>query len=84
MEGEIQSSRFNKSAIHSLIVFTVTIIALQFNAPYILVISFSIFLTGNIIAGWKKKHYLPLAQTALLFALGTELIFTRLFTVPLP
>jgi tripartite-type tricarboxylate transporter receptor subunit TctC len=84
MGGEKQSSRFNKPATLSLIMFALTIIALQFNAPYILVISVSIFLIGNIIAGWDKAHYLPLAQTALLFALGTELIFTRLFTVPLP
>ncbi len=84
MEDEIQSLRFNKPAIQSLLVFAVTIIALQFNMPYILVISLSIFLIGNIIAGWEKKHYLPLAQTALIFALSTELIFTRLFTVPLP
>jgi tripartite-type tricarboxylate transporter receptor subunit TctC len=84
MGGEKQSSRFNKPATLSLIVFALTIIALQFNVPFILVISISIFLIGNIIAGWDKAHLLPLAQTALLFALGTELIFTRLFTVPLP
>lgn len=84
MGDEKQSSRFNKPATLSLIVFALTIIALQFNVPYILVISVSIFLIGNIIAGWEKTQILPLTQTALLFALGTELIFTRLFTVPLP
>lgn len=82
--GEIQSSRFNKPASQSLGVFILTILALQFNLPYVLVISISIFVIGNIIAGWDKKQLLPIAQTAILFSLGTELIFTRLFTVPLP
>ncbi len=82
MGGEKQSSRFNKPATLSLIMFALTIIALQFNAPYILVISGSIFLIGNIIAGWDKAHFLPRAQTVLLFALGTELILTCVVTVP--
>ena len=84
MGGEKQSSRFNKPAALSLILFALTMLALQLNVPYVLVISVSIFLIGNVIAGWKKSYYLPLTQTALLFALGTELIFTRIFTVPLP
>jgi len=80
----IGSSRLTIPALATLGQFILAIFALQIGAPYLLVMVLSIFLIGGAICRWKRSSLLPLVQIALIFGLATELIFTRIFTVPLP
>lgn len=43
-----------------------------------------VFICGAVISGWQRHRWPVLAEIALLAGLGSEFIFTRIFTVALP
>ena len=57
---------------------------LQFGLPYGLVTSPALFLLGATLVSWNRAKLISVAQMALFFALGSEYVFTTLFSVPLP
>lgn len=71
-------------AIVAASIMVLYIACLQFGLPYGLVTSPAIFLLGGTLASWQKPKLLSIVQMALLFGLGSEYIFTTLFSVPLP
>lgn len=77
-------TRLNKTGLTCLALLCLYVLSLQFNAPFIVATAVSIFLMGAAIAQWRTNRLCSIAQIALLVALGTELIFTKLFAVPLP
>lgn len=79
-----EPTRFNNSGFICLALLCAYVLSLQFNTPYIVATAATIFLMGGTIAKWRPNRLFSIAQIALLVALGTELIFTKLFDVPLP
>lgn len=65
-------------------IMLVYVACLQFGLPYGLVTTPALFLLGATLAGWQRAKLISLAQMAFLFALGSEYVFTTLFSVPLP
>ena len=60
------------------------VLLLQLGVPFVISTTVSIFLVGATISSWDKKWLFSIGQLGLLFSLGLELVFTQLFTVPLP
>lgn len=61
------------------------VIALQSELiPFAIITAVMIFLIGSAISKWNQTHRIALIELALLTALGTEFIFTRIFSVTLP
>jgi putative tricarboxylic transport membrane protein len=60
------------------------IICLEFDVAYAIATGLALFLIGATIAEWQRPKLIPIAQMALLFTLGSEFIFTTIFSVPLP
>jgi len=60
------------------------IMGLQFGLPYGLVTAPALFLLGATLSEWQRSRMVSIAQMALLFALGSEYIFTTVFSVSLP
>lgn len=60
------------------------IACLQIGLPYGLVTSPALFLLGATLSGWQRPKLVSIVQMALLFGLGSEYVFTTLFSVPLP
>lgn len=60
------------------------IASLQVGLPYGLVTAPALFLLGATLSEWQRPRMVSIAQMALLFALGSEYIFTTVFSVPLP
>jgi tripartite-type tricarboxylate transporter receptor subunit TctC len=79
-----ESSGEVKVALMAASIMILYIACLQFGLPYGLATTPALFLLGNTLAGWQKSKLISIAQTALLFGLGSEYIFTTLFSVPLP
>lgn len=52
--------------------------------PFAIASTVMVVIVGNIMSGWQPQYRLVLFQLALLTGFGTDLIFTKLFTVPLP
>jgi hypothetical protein len=74
-----------KPAVFSLLALTVYVLSLQFfNFPYAFATSAMIFVIGGLISGWDRKHFPTLLEVALLTGLGSEFVFTQIFTVVLP
>ena len=66
----------------AIMIFYIT--CLQFGLPYGLVTAPALFLLGGTLAGWQRAKLISIVQMALLFGLGSEYIFTTLFSVLLP
>ena len=60
------------------------IACLQLGLPYGMVTTPALFLLSATLAGWQRTKLIPIAQLALFFGLGSEFVFTTLFSVPLP
>lgn len=57
---------------------------LQLGLPYALATAPALFLIGATLAEWRRPRLLAITRMALLFALGSEYVFTTVFSVPLP
>lgn len=71
-------------ALTALVVFVAYIACLQLGLPYVIATAPAIFILGATIAKWDRQRLFSIGQLALLFALGSEFVFVRIFTVPLP
>lgn len=78
------SSSSRSMAVISAGIMLAYIACLQFGLPYGLVTAPTLFLLGATLSEWQRSRLIPLAQMALLFALGSEFVFTTVFSVPLP
>ncbi len=78
------SSGDRRLAIGAIAILVVYVASLQIGASYLYATVPAIFLIGMAIARGAKEKLLPVAQLALLFSLGSEFIFTEIFSVPLP
>ena len=81
---QFEATRFDMTGIICLALLCGYVLLLQFSAPFIIATAAAIFLMGGTIAQWRVERLFSIAQIALLVALGTELVFTNLFSVPLP
>jgi tripartite-type tricarboxylate transporter receptor subunit TctC len=79
-----QTTRFNLTGWICLGLLCGYVALLQLHVPYVIATAAFIFLMGGTISGWKFSRMLSIIQIALLFSVGTEFVFTRLFSVPLP
>ena len=59
------------------------VLLLQF-IPFAIATPLAIFLLGATIANWKMARLVPISLIAIVMGIGIELIFTKVFTVPLP
>jgi len=84
--GESSKSGAGESMIALMAAFIMVLYVgcLQFGLPYGLVTTPALFLLGATLSGWQRSKLFSVAQMALLFALGSEYVFTTLFSVPLP
>ncbi len=71
-------------ALTALGMLVLYIACLQWGLPYVIATTPAIFILGATIAGWDRRRLFSIGQLALLFALGSEFVFARIFTVPLP
>ena len=71
-------------ALVAAVIMLVYVACLQLGLPYGLVTTPALFLLGATLADWQRSKLISIAQMALLFALGSEYVFTNLFSVPLP
>ena len=82
---EKETSQPIKLAVLCFAILVAYILLLQFAPlPFALTTSAMVFLSGAAIAAWDRKRLVNLAIIALLCGLGSEVIFTQIFTVPLP
>lgn len=72
------------TALVALAVFVGYVVCLQFGVPYATATALAIFILGATIASWNRERLFSIGQLALLFALGSEFVFVRIFSVPLP
>ena len=79
-----ESSGEARVALMAAVIMVLYIACLQFGLAYGLVTTPALFLLGATLAGWQRSKLIPVAQMALFFALGSEFVFTTLFSVPLP
>ena len=79
-----EALRFNRTGLICLGLLCGYVSALQFNTPYVVATAVVIFLMGGTIAQWVTSRLFSIAQIACLVALGTELVFTQIFKIPLP
>ncbi len=73
-----------RGALMAAAIMILYIACLQLGLPYGLVTAPALFLLGATLAGWQQSKLVSIVQMALLFGLGSEYIFTTLFSVPLP
>jgi len=52
--------------------------------PFAIATSAMIFAVGGLVATWATSHLRVLAEIALLTGFGTELVFSKIFSVVLP
>jgi tripartite-type tricarboxylate transporter receptor subunit TctC len=81
---EEQASKSGSVAMVAAGIMLGYIMSLQLGMPYGLVTAPALFLLGAALSEWQRRRLIPIAQMALLFALGSEYIFTTVFSVPLP
>ena len=81
---ESRSSTSRSIALVSAGIMLGYIACLQFGLPYGLVTAPALFLLGATLSEWQRPRMVSIVQMALLFALGSEYIFTTVFSVPLP
>ena len=74
----------SRVAIVAAAIMILYIACLQLGLPYGLVTSPALFLLGATLASWQQSKLVSIVQMALLFGLGSEYIFTTVFSVPLP
>ena len=77
-------SENSKLAILIVAILLTYIICLQLGVSYVYATIPAIFLIGINLAEWNKQKLLPVAQLSILFSLGSEFVFTVIFSVPLP
>lgn len=82
--GSSDVVRFNRTGMLCLLLLGGYVLLLQFSVPYAIATAAVIFLMGGTIAHWRPERLVSIGQIALLVALSTDLIFTKLFSVPLP
>ncbi|MEM7698556.1 MAG: tripartite tricarboxylate transporter substrate-binding protein [Verrucomicrobiota bacterium] len=75
----------NRSAIVVFLIVCGAVFILQLGLiPFVFVTIPMVFLCGLAIAGKQRRHWPVLAEIALLVGLGSEFVFTCIFTVALP
>lgn len=79
-----ENRRFGNVGWTCLLLLCGYVLLLQLNVPYAIASTITIFLIGASICHWNPARLFSIAQIALLTSLGTELVFTQLFSVPLP
>ena len=79
-----EPTMFNRTGVVCLLLLCGYILCLQFNVPFVVATASIIFLMGGTIAQWKTSRIKSIATVALAVALGTEFVFTNLFSVALP
>ncbi|MDB4665252.1 tripartite tricarboxylate transporter substrate-binding protein [Verrucomicrobia bacterium] len=52
--------------------------------PFAIATIAMVFLCGAVISSWERRRWLVMAEIALIAGLGSEFVFTRIFTVALP
>ncbi len=52
--------------------------------PFAIATALMVFVVGNLLTRWSVPHMITLAQIALLTGLGTQFVFTEIFTTVLP
>ena len=52
--------------------------------PFAIATIAMVFFCGAVISGWERRRWPVLAEIALIAGLGSEFVFTRIFTVALP
>ena len=72
------------TALVALAVFVGYVVCLQLGVPYATATALAIFILGATIASWNRERLFSIGQLALLFALGSEFVFVRIFSVPFP
>ena len=82
--AEAIPTRFNATGAICLALLCGYVLSLQLGVPFVVATAATIFLMGGTIIQWKPNRLLSIAQVALLFGLGTELVFSNLFSVALP
>ncbi|MDF1810694.1 MAG: tripartite tricarboxylate transporter substrate binding protein [Verrucomicrobiales bacterium] len=74
-----------RTAFWCFFVLTIYVIALQSQLiPFAIITAAMIFLIGSLISRWNPEQRMGMIQLALLTALGTDFIFTKIFSVALP
>ena len=71
-------------ALIAAVIMVVYVACLQLGLPYGLVTTLALFFLGAVLADWQRSKLISIVQMALFFALGSEYVFTTLFSVPLP
>lgn len=79
--GESDNKRMATGVVLVLVAY---VASLQFGVAYAFATAPGLFLLGGIIGEWEKSRLWPISHMALLFTLGSEFIFTAVFSVPLP
>jgi len=74
-----------RPAIIAFAIVIAYVLLLQFGlVPFALATIAMVFCCGAVISGWQRQRWPVLAEIALLAGLGSEFVFTRIFTVALP
>jgi hypothetical protein len=68
----------------SLVVLAYVVVLAWEILPYAVVTTAMVFTVGGVIAGWRRRSLPVLAELAVLTGFGTELLFTRVFSLVLP
>ena len=74
-----------KNAFLCGVVLVAYVVVLQYlGLPYALATAAMIFVVGALVSNWDRSRFRTLAEIALITGLGSEFIFTQIFTVVLP
>jgi hypothetical protein len=88
-DGQLdQAKPFEKqptTAIASLAVLVVYVAVLgQGWLPFAIATALMVFVVANLLTRWNAGHIITIVQVALLTGLGTQFVFTEIFTTVLP
>ena len=74
-----------RPAIFTFSIVIAYVLPLQFGlVPFALATIAMVFFCGAVISGWQRQRLPVLVEIALLAGIGSEFVFTRIFTVALP
>jgi tripartite-type tricarboxylate transporter receptor subunit TctC len=74
-----------KNALLCFAMLCVYVLSLQYiGLSYAIATAIMIFVAGGLISNWDRARFVPLIELALLTGLGSEYLFTQIFTVVLP
>ncbi len=82
--SEVATKQY-RPAILTFGIVIVYVLLLQLRlVPFAIATIAMVFFCGAVISGWERQRWLMLAEIALIAGLGSEFVFTRIFTVALP